>query len=709
MKTSTISIFSQKFANLFRQNRYIIIIGLCLTYCQSLIAQSAKIENDYISIDFICKKVSHLFESMDEVEGKGNQRAIYNYFKNKEKGTIYNDIQRRGTTVEEYVNDLIKYGKRIHTVECSVSYASNKTTYTIYAQPNFLKDQKTETHLLKKVFEIQIKFDKGRDKIIINNFGIKDIDKIDFSGCEPCNQKRLDSLTRIQINEKLSTSILTNSNISLDRIFDETRALFNIGYIDNIKKIGSGKFLYKKEAEKYLNEILDADGRYQPHTTPDYLDKGKFIDFLKTNMFDFSASGLIIKPMDGKRQKIWFGADKINIEMNIEYTAKIGDRIVLREAEIRYKQKDKTKKNKKHIQIFKLSNRSISNDIDKLQAKKHVENFVINYNAALNNIISKAQNPENVFEKYFLNSTNIDNDLSLNNDKNIFTIDYLKTISRLNSLSKINYKNIHTNQILRSDKANNLFYTVVNAEINHEIFTDTSIISINGVIDFIVQFKQLDNGYLAEPSIERVNILSPLLAVENYREENKNDYFSTLTFSELDIVKRSFLDNGFHKVKSFIVILSNYKKSDRIDENQIRIAESLFLNNGKFSKIGVSNYKNNKKFKNYNIEEYFKHLISYNYDEHKFYPYLITDTASVTFQPVKGDVDKWVTKMQFKQLFDGKHKNKDKEYCDETLKEITIFVVKENDSYNTYLGDIVPIIGETIKRKCREKTAVPGL
>lgn len=681
-----------------------ILIGVLLfffSFTKLASAQIVKENPEYIKLSAICQETKLIFNLMDEIER--NSSLLYKYFKDGKKAIVYNDIKVRGTYLEEYVDDLKKHGKRVHRVEVFVTPVPIEKKYTVYVKPAFYKNDKKEEGFNNEciVLEVAVNIENVDKRITIFSYKREKIESKKIGSCIECDDDKINSLITQEVEKKMMF-FLPDAH-SHGQLKKSVENRFQEGYVESLVSFGKEAYSLKKKAKSYLITILDRNGKFQLYKTGAPLDKDGFIQELDVSKYAYSVSNIEVNVLDVNKKKALLPTKKVDTRIDIKYTASFNGKLYRREALATLISKPGSKSPEKSFRITKLSTVKDVEIIDKNKAKGHVEAFLKQYRADIGSLVGVDNKAGALATQYFSKNAGVNNDISYTG-KSVVTspTEYLSSIASLHASSVLSYADFSIGPIHQSERNENLYFSTSLARINHKVYTDSSFFLITGEMTFVVQFYRLPNGGFSEPKIERTFMSSPPKVVENLipQSPKPTETNEKIVYTEIERARIAFLSTGLEKVNNFLELLSISQAGNLLDSYQKNKLTSLFYLNGKYSKIGVSSYRNLNNFRYFTVSDYLKHIESYPYEKHSFNPVLISDITKVSINEIKGKPYSWIAKVQFEQLFDGKHKIDSRSYCDFTIKEISLVFVKEGGAITPYLLEVIPIKNETTKREC---------
>jgi len=676
---------------LLKPARAIVTAFLLMLTLQSLSAQQIT-GDDYLRYETIYNKLIKLIGNLGGVEEKTNREDSFQMFKDGKSATVYNDIQKRGTSLEDYLNDLSKKDKRIYNYQgVYFVHPPVKGQHIVVYLDLEIYNNKGEI-IGGDIYKSELRLDKN--KFTIYSFLVERIrNKVDLS-------------TFLKYTPEFSSAAEQAIEMELDSRygdFDEQKiqtkgAEFYAEFISNHKTMAEESFLVKKSAKKKLQKIISNQGEFEDYQTKKVFQTNtEFIAAIDKRNISFTGRPSVQVENFNSRKN----SKKIDLIVKVKQTAKINNRPIQRETRITYK-KLKGNGKARRLVITSIHTGQALTAVEERQAADSINSFISSYITCHGRLPGDPELAEDMTGRFFYAPTSPVFPDQEPGKKMLGSRDYLMSVAGMNPKSKMTYRINSTGAVLQSDQEEGLFYKGVKLEMDHEIPTDTSVITIKGLVNVVVQFKKdgadAPKGFKIETispyrdvRIKEIKPVQPEPTIEPDLSKNDVEEF---------LVRSAFTNQGIQKAKLFLHAINKHSSKDKLSKQEIGKIKDLFIEGGMQSEIGVSNYKKPKKnnFSFYSISEYFDRLGSLKYKEMRLNPVIISDSFSI--QDQQGENSEWIGTIRFKQEFDGfqgRHS-----YCDETIKEITIIIRKEGKTYNAYLGNVTPLKDGTKKRDCDE-------
>lgn len=237
-----------------------------------------------------------------------------------------------------------------------------------------------------------------------------------------------------------------------------------------------------------------------------------------------------------------------------------------------------------------------------------------------------------------------------------------------------------------------IFTKVVRTDVTSTyVNEDLDTISIRVPRNFVIRFEKKQSG-LSEWKISQVvyknkNIkpkvwikvyIDPNLIVEEPQEEQ------TIKGLNLDsiCIASALNSSGSTKVEQWLnsITLPN----DSLLSGGKKVEKLFYDFNNRKVFVSSAN-KPNKPHKEYSIAHYYQHLEKLPYSNIKLQPSI----ANLSSETILEETNIWKATISFHQNFGGLSRSGKCKYCDYTLKNIEIYIIKDNGYCECFLGDIM--------------------
>jgi hypothetical protein len=204
------------------------------------------------------------------------------------------------------------------------------------------------------------------------------------------------------------------------------------------------------------------------------------------------------------------------------------------------------------------------------------------------------------------------------------------------------------------------------------------------VIRFEKKSSVLDNYKIQEVVYKTTNI-EPIVRIRPYLDTKKteesliSDNISQDSICVVSSLKSAGLTKAQQWLKTITLpndsLLSNYKK-----------VKELFYNVDS-RRVHVSNTnKPDTLHKEYSIAQYYQHLNALPYSQVNLHPSI---PSEYSMKAKRQENNVWKAKISFSQNFGGLKEDRTCDYCDLTIKNIDIYILINNKTCESFLGDIL--------------------